>query len=341
MTFVGLDLGSHEFRAVELKETKKGQTELVNYAASPAPPHFLASDSEVDWTNFSKALEKFYREAKFTTKNVVSALPESQVFTRVISVPKMSGKELDNAMKWEAEQYIPIPLEEVSLDYQAIGYAGRADSIDVLLVAAPLTLTKKYLKIIGDAKLEVIGLETEALSTARSLVGQDTTAPTTMVVGIGARTTDISVVSGGFIRFARSISTGGEAFARAVSQELGFEIGRAREYMRSYGLEESQLEGKVMRAIKPIFDVVVSEVKRSIAYYASHRGDDVIERVIVSGGVANLPGVLVYLAAALNLEVQLADPWEGLVIPGKFSREELEDIGPRFAVAVGLALKDV
>ncbi len=342
MNFVGLDLGSHEFKGVELKKTKKEQKELVTYSSAPAPPHFLASDSEVDWAAYSKALEKFYTEAGFSTKNVVAALPESQVFTRVISVPKMSGKELKTAMKWEAEQYIPISLEEVSLDYQVIGNAAKlSDKMDVLLVAAPLTLTKKYLKIVSSAKLKTAGLETETLATARSLVGLDSSSPTTLVVSIGAATTDISIVSGGFIRFTRSISTGGEAFARAVSQELGFEIGRAREYMRSYGLEESQLEGKVMKAIKPIFDVVVSEIKRSIAYYTAHRKNDLIKRVIVSGGAANLPGVLVYLAATLNLEVQIADPWEGLLISEKFGREELEDIGPRFAVAVGLALKDV
>jgi type IV pilus assembly protein PilM len=341
MDFVGLDLGSYEFKAVELKETKKGQKELVAYDSAPAPPHFLTSDSEVDWAAYAKALEKFYTEADFTTRQVVSALPESEAFTRVISVPKMSGKELKTAMQWEAEQYIPIPLEDVSLDYQVIGEAGEADKTDVLLVAAPLTLTKKYLKILGDAGLETIGLETETLATSRSLVGPDSQRPTTLVANIGAGTTDISIVSGGFIRFTRSISTGGEAFARAVSQELNFEISQAREYMRSYGLEESQLEGKVMKAIKPVFDVVVSEIKRSIAYHATHCKDDSIKRVIVSGGAADLPGVLVYLAAALNLEVQLADPWEGLLIPEKFGRKELEDMGPRFAVAVGLALKDV
>lgn len=341
MNFVGLDLGSYEFKAVELQKNKKGQKELVTYGSAPAPPHFLASDSEVDWAAYSEQLGKFYSEQDFTTKNVFAALPESRVFTRVITIPLMSGKELEKAMTWEAEQYIPIPLEEVSLDYQVIKDSGAGGKVDVLLVAAPLTLTKKYLKILGDAGLETIGLETETLAAARSLVGLNSSLPTTLVVSIGARTTDISIVSKGFIRFTRSISTGGEAFTRAVSQELGFEIGRAREYMASYGLEESQLEGKVMRAIKPIFDVVVSEIKRSIAYYGTHRKDDVIKRIIVSGGVANLPGVLVYLAAALNLEVQVADPWEGLVIPEKFSREELEDAGPRFAIAVGLALKDV
>ena len=341
MNFVGLDLGSYEFKGVELKKEKGGKKELVTYSSAPAPPHFLASDSEVDWAAYSKQLEKFYKEARFSIDKVVAALPESQVFTRVITVPKMSGKELETAMQWESEQYLPIPLEDVSLDYRVIGSSGMVDKIDILLVAAPLTLTKKYLKIIGDAGLEVIGLETEALAAARSLVGLKPSSPTTLIVSIGAGTTDISIVSSGFIRFTRSISTGGEALARAVSQELGFEIGRAREYMRSYGLEESQLEGKVMKAIKPIFDVVVSEVKRSIAYYTAHRKDDLIKRVIVSGGVASLPGVLVYLAAALNLEVQLADPWGGLLIPEKFGREELEDVGPRFAVAVGLALKDI
>ena len=341
MTFVGLDLGSYEFKGVELKKEKKGKKELVAYSSATAPPHFLASDSEVDWAAYSKQLGKFHNEAGFSTDKVVAALPESQVFTRVITVPKMSGKELKTAMQWESEQYLPVPLDDVSLDYKVIGNVGAVDKIDVLLVAAPLTLTKKYLKIIGDAGLEVAGLETEALAAARSLVGLNSSSPTTLIVSIGAGTTDISIVSGGFIRFTRSISTGGEAFARAVSQELGFEIGRAKEYMRSYGLEESQLEGKVMKAIKPIFDVVVSEVKRSIAYYTARQKDDLIKRVIVSGGVASLPGVLVYLAAALNLEVQIADPWGGLIVPEKFGREELEDVGPGFAVAVGLALKDV
>lgn len=341
MNFVGLDLGSYQFKGVELKKDKKGQKELVTYASAPAPPHFLASDSEVDWAAYAKALKRFHTEAEFTTNDVVAALPESQVFTRVITVPKMSGKELETAMQWESEQYIPIPLGEVSLDYQVIGDSEDVDKTDILLVAAPLTLSKKYLKIIGDAKLNAIGLETETLATVRSLVGSSSSSPTTLIASIGAATTDIAIVSGGFIRFTRSISTGGEAFARAVSQELGFEISRAREYMSSYGLEEFQLEGKVMKAIKPIFDVVVSEIKRSAAYYATRRKDDLIRRVIVSGGVANLPGVLVYLAAALNLEVQVADPWEGLIIPEKFGRGEMEDVGPRFAVAVGLALKDI
>lgn len=340
MDFVGLELGQNKFRAVELKGVKGKKRELVRYASEDSPPYALSSDAQIDWAEISSALDKFYSSAGFSTRNVVSALPESQVFTRVIAMPRMSQKELASAMKWEAEQYVPIPLEEVSFDYHIIDKGG-GDKMDVLLVAAPLTLTKKYLKMINDAHLRVVGLETESIATARSLVGLDSVSPPTMVVSIGATTTDISIISRGNIRFTRSISGGGEALVRAVAQHLNFETDRAEEYLRSYGLEESALEGKVVQAIKPIFDVLVSEVKRSIAYYISHRKEDSIERLILSGEFAVVPGVLVSMASAVDLEVQLADPWETISIPSKFKREELEDIGPEFAVVVGLALKEI
>lgn len=339
MDFVGLEIGQNKFRAVELKKVKGDKKELVRYASEDSPPCPLSSDAQIDWAEIAAALDKFFSAAGLSSRNVVSALPESQVFTRVITIPKMSRKELANAMKWEAEQYVPIPLEEVSFDYHVIDESGE-DKMDVLLVAAPLTLTKKYLKILNDAHLRVVGLETESIATARSLVGLDSVSPATMVVGISATTTDISIVSGGNIRFTRSISGGGDALVRAVAQHLNFETERAEEYLRSYGLEESALEGKVVQAIKPIFDIIVSEVKKSVAYYLTHRKDESIERLILSGEFAVVPGVLVSLASALDFEVQLADPWDAVSIPAKFKREELEDIGPEFAVAVGLALKE-
>lgn len=344
MDFVGLDLGSHTIKAVQLEKEKDGRRRLTAFGFASAPARALASDSEVDLAAYAKSLKQFFAETNFSTRHVVTALPESQIFTRVITMPLLSEKELQNAMKWEAEQYIPVPLKDVSLDYQVLEKAveqGKKEAMSVLLVAAPLTLVKKYLKILDGAKLNSLGLETETIAAARSLVGTDPQGQTSLIVNVGATTTDISIISRGKIRFTRSISTGGEAFARAVSQQLGFEMGRAEEYKKSYGLQEELLEGKVMKAIKPIFDVVVSEIKRSISYYASYQPQDNIERVVVGGGTASLPGILVYLAAALNVEVQLGDPWRTVVVSASHNRKQLEDIGPSFAVAVGLALKEV
>lgn len=344
MNFVGLDIGSHTIKGVELKK-EGGKKTLFAYNSMSTPPHTVASDSEDDLKSLSISLKKFFKDANFDTYEVNVALPESQVFTRVITVPKMSDAELKNAIKWEAEQYIPLSLSEVSMDFRPLGASKdssgreRPDRMDVLLIAAPLTVIKKYVKVVKDASLDLMGVESEAVAVSRAVVGFSEDILTTLVINIGAATTDLAIVSSGAIRFTRSISTGGTALARAISQSLGFEMNQAEEYKKSYGLEESKLEGKIMEAIKPIFDVIVSEIKRSIAYYSNHRPNDSIKRVVICGGTASLPGILVYLAAALNIEVQLGNPWQNVNIPQKFSREELEEIGPSFAVAVGLAMK--
>ena len=343
MDFFGLHITRNYLYAAQLTPRKGGKKQLVTYAKLSAPPYPLDSDSELDIDSFGKELGQVLKETALTTNKVLLALPESQVFTRVISLPRMSEKELKEAMKWEAGQYIPIPLEEVTYDYQVIDSDSQKESakMDVLLVAAPLTLTRKFLKIVEGAGLRIVGMETESIAAARSLVGDDPSSTTSMIVMIGDEDTNIFIVKQGSIVFTRSITTGGDALVRLVSQELGIEKDRAQEYLLSYGLEESALEGRVMKVIKPLFDVIVSEIKRSLAYYTTHVGKDNIERLILAGQNAKVPGVLVYLASVVSLEVVLADPWGGISIPEKFKREELEEVGPEFAVALGLALKDL
>lgn len=344
MDFIGLDIGSSSLKAVQLKKEAHRRPKLYLYASASAPPHTMASESEADLKAISSSLRDFIDSFPFTTRAVTIALSESKIFTRVITLPRMSEKELKSAMRWEAEQYIPVPLSDVSMDFNVLDgveLKKGTGGMDVLLIAAPKVLIDKYIRVLREAKLEVVGIETETLAVSRSLVGEDPAVPATMVVNIGAATTDIAVVARGSVRFTRSIATGGEALARAISQSLGFDIEQAEEYKKTYGLDESKLEGKVMKAIKPIFDVVVEEIKRSIAFYNTHKKGEGIKRLVLCGGTASLPGIMVYLAASLDLEVQLGNPWRGIETPPKFPKKELEEVAPSFAVAVGLALKDI
>ncbi len=118
----------------------------------------------------------------------------------------------------------------------------------VLLVAAPLTLIERYMKIMQMAQLTPIALETEIVAITRTFSPRKDNVPTTMIVSIGASTTDLCIVSGGIIQFTRSIGTGGVALARAVAQELGFEMSQAEEYKKTYGLEGDQ-ESKIGKAL--------------------------------------------------------------------------------------------
>jgi len=337
----GLDIGSHSIKAVQLT----GSAERADFVAAgqvetPAQtfnqPYVAETDEAIEAV--AGAVKSLHKEAHFSTAKVVTALPESQVFTRVVELPSLKPSEISHAITWEAEQYVPIPISEVRLDWQVLGTVPSSGKMEVLLVAAPLNLIERYLKIIKLANLTPIGLETEITAVVRSLVQRIEGTPTTMLVSIGASTTDLTIVSGGRIGFTRSIATGGSALARGVAQQLGFEIDQATEYMKTYGLDPTSLEGKVMQAIKPIFDVIVNEIRRLLAYYVSKHPELPVKRVVVTGGTAKLPGLVLYLAEALGLEVQVGNPWEGITLPSQVA-QKLAAESTSYAVAVGLALK--
>ncbi len=336
---LGLDIGSSSLKAVELEE-KDGHFALVNFGSVPSPPGAIFSEADADQEALTKAIIHLTREIGIKTKQVVAAFPESLVFTRVIELPVVKEKQLNNAIRWEAEQYIPMPLSDVKMSWMRLTTSEDGKS-QVLLVAAPNTLVERYLKIIKSAGLVPIAFETELVAIVRSLSRRtDGEGPTTLMMSIGASTTDLTIVDGGVIRFTRSIGTGGTALSRAISQELGFDLAQAEEYKKAYGLKEDQLEGKVMQTIKPVFDVIVNEVERVILSFQTHNPSSVVKRVILTGGTAQLPGAEIYLAESLGVEVQIGDPWVGIEIP-RSRQDEVKRPENRlqFAIAIGLAMK--
>src|SRR5581483_1707538 len=261
----GLDIGTEAIKIAEVKLIS-GKKELNSLGSAPTPSRGALSESESDQYALAESIRNLVREAKVSTPYVVASLPESQIFTRVIEMPSLTDSELQSAIKYESEQYIPIPLSDVKLDFEVISRPqnGEDKKMDVLLVAAPNVLINRYLKIINMAGLKPHALETEITAAVRSLLTNSQFAPTTLILEIGATTTELSIVSDKKIVFTRSIATGGAAFTRAVAQDLGFEPDQAEQYKRTYGLDSTQLEGKITAAIKPIFDVITGEVKRAL-----------------------------------------------------------------------------
>lgn len=349
--FFGLDFGSHTLKAVEL--TKHGEDfHLMAFGSTPTPAGVVLSESELDQKELVKAIGHLVKEIGIKNRNVATAFPESQIFTRVIEIPAMSEKELASAIRWEAEQYVPMPLSDVKISWMVLEKGktqkakGKSENgtvkMKVLLVAAPLTLIDRYMKIMRLSGLTPIAFETEIVAIARAFSPKKDQVPPTMIVSIGASTTDLCIVDRGIIQFTRSIGTGGVALARAVAQELGFEMTQAEEYKKSYGLLENQLEGKIMNTIKPVFDVIVNEIDRARLSYQTHQATSVMKRVVLTGGSAQLPGIVVYLAENLGVEVQIGNPWENVIIPEKLKEkaDQLEN-QVNYAVAVGLAMKEV
>lgn len=337
----GLDIGTHSLRLVEVDKTKKPY-KLVTFGMEPTPQSGVISESTLDLQVLADAIKRLVKDSKVSTSNVVTAFPESSIFTRLVETPTIAQKDMSSAIKYLAEEYVPIPINDVSLVFQVLrnGSPATGGKMEILLIAVPKDLIEKYIKLAKMAGLKPAGMETEILAVSRSIVGSSATAPTSLIISIGASTTDLAILTGGVIAFTRSIPTGGQALSKALAQELNFDLGQAEEYKKTYGLLESELGGKIMSAIKPIFDVMVSETNRALAFYQRKYPNDPIKRVMLCGGSAKLPGLIVYLAQSLGLEVQIGDPWTFITADPSL-QPKLSQYAPDFAVACGLALKDV
>lgn len=339
MEFFGLDIGSHNLKIVQLAKSGK-QYRLVAFGSGPSIRKGLASEADADLTALAEAIKKLHQEAKISTKNVTTALPQDQVFTRTVNLPPLSEKELQSAIKWEAEQYVPIPLEEATIAHQIVGQIkiDTQQKTQVLIVAAPKRLVNKTLKVLKTAGLNCIGLETEIVAMAKSLVAPG--GDIALVIDLGAKATDMAVVENGLVVFSRSISTAGEALTRAVASGLGLDPTQAEAYKKAYGADPQKLEGKVREAIGPILDVVVKEVEKTVEYYRSET-KKAVKRVILSGGTAGLPEVVSLMASKLSLEIQVGDPFAQVIMEEALKKRLSQVQAPFYAVAVGLSMKNL
>ncbi len=339
MDFFGLDIGSQKIKLVKLAKSGN-QYRLVALGSALSTQKGLLSDADADLTALAVIIKKLCQDAKITTKNVVSALPQDQVFTQVITLPQLSEDELLSALKWEAEQYVPIPLSEVTLSHQVIGQVKEdaKQKMEVLLAAAPTKLINKLLMVLRTAGLNPLSVELEMMALARSLVPPNN-PEAVMLVDFGAKATDFAVVENGQIIFTRSIATAGEALTRAVASGLSLNPRQAEAYKKAYGADPKQLEGKVVETIEPVIEVIVGEMEKIIQFYQIEK-KTTLNRVILTGGTANLPEISSLLAKKLNLEIQIGDPFAQVIKDSLVSKVPATDI-PLYAIATGLAMKEI
>ena len=339
---IGLDIGFSSIKLVAL--SKDNQTfKLISLGSIASPQPGILSDLDNDLEAVAQAIKRLLAATKIEERDVIAALPESKVFTRVIDdLPYLTDNELSSAIRYAAEEFIPMPLGDVNLNWQVLARSdgkSKETKTIVLVVASPKNVVAKYIKILGMASLRPIALETEIIAVTRSLVGNNQFSPSSLIVQLGAITTDFAIVSKGLIWLTRSISTGGMALTRSLAQHFNFEITQAEEYKRVYGLLEDQLEGKVLEALRPVVDIILGESKRVVRAFEAKYPQNPIKRVVLSGGGAKLPGLVVYFANNMGLEVQEADPWFS-IDKDKGLISKLAQDASSYSVAVGLALRE-
>lgn len=344
-SYIGIDLGLSGIKLVELLN-EKGRARLVTYAYADFPDVQSERSYGSMAAEASALLKRMLAQSKVTTKRCIAALPISSVFSSIISVPSTTDKELKDAISWQAKKLIPMPLEEISLDSKTLDADDGADGgkkvARVLLTGAPKTLVKEYVGILSDAGLEPLALETEAFAQIRALVGRDRS--TVMIIDVGAFRTNITVVERGIPFISRSIASGGVAISSTIAQTIGIPFHEAESMKRDIkAMQQFAPTGDLVPILETLLKPIIDEVRYSFNLYQGQSEAGKIKRVdkiIVTGGSSLLPRLPDFLTQVMNVNAYLGDPWARVVYPEDL-RPVLEEIGSRFAVSVGCAMRDI
>lgn len=342
LSYLGIDIGAFGVKIVELKK-EGGKPKLFSYGFSENKNIESKINQKNNSDYIAGLINKICKDAGIAGRNTVAALPTFSVFSSILNLSNVSGKDLKSAVYWEAKKVIPLPLEEMTLDWQEIKedkekIGKNKKNIKIFLTGAPKSLVRKYIEIFKKAKINLLSLETETFSLIRSLIGNDKSS---VIIGeIGANTTDIAIVEKGIPILSRSIDIGGLTITKAISGNLNIGMERAEQFKYDLGVSSSGAESSAIpKTILEIITPIINEIKYTLNLYESRDGKR-IEKVIFSGGSALLADFAGFLSKVIDKQVIIGDPWTRISYPVEL-KPTLDEIGPRMSVAIGLALREM
>lgn len=361
--YLGVDIGSAGIKIVELRDDQ-GRSRLSTYGYSEYRSDVLAQDSKTDLSARAVLLKHIIAKAKSTSLKAVTALPTYAVFSSVLNFPAgLSKKDLPSAIRWEAKKVIPLPIEDMILDWKRLPDEGddsskvstpkrpnhlfrnnlkkqdksRGGYQKILLTGAPKNLVNKYVQIFKLAGLKLMSLETESFALVRSLIGSDPSP--VMIVNFGAQTTTISMVEHSIPILNRSIDVGGSNLTKAIAKSLNINEERALQFKQDVGLADGGAGGSVPKMIAQALAPVVNEIKytKNVWYNQFNKK---MNKLVLTGGSSNLPQLAHFLSQEIDVRTFLGDPWARVIYPEDL-KPVLNEVGPKLAVAVGLAMRNI
>ncbi len=336
---LGIDIGSKTIKIVELEKSGASYSLVASGVVGYSGSTVDKMSDEKEMTSFAQIIKKLCLEAKINSKEAVLSIPESLAFTRTIKFPPLTDSEIASAIKWEAEQYIPIPVNEAIIQHTILkrnDTAGPDTGVIVLLVAAPRSIVEKYVKVVQMAGLTPVAVETELIALSRSLAPVDKTV---LLADLGGSSTNLAIVNRGLLSFSRSLPVAGDAFTRAVSQSLSITPQQAEEYKKAYGLAPGQLEGKIKGALDSIVRLVADEIKKAVNYYLTEEKGEMPTALVISGGSSGMPELIASFSKTVGMEVLVGNPFSRIQIDPSLA-QKLASFAPLYGVAIGLAMRD-
>jgi type IV pilus assembly protein PilM len=340
----GLDIGHGSLKVMQVSEVPakaaghKHQPKIIGYGFATFDKAAQEDGVVIQPETIAKAALEMFKQhliGDITTRRVSIAIPAYRTFTRSLRLPKLKAGQVQDAVELEAEQYIPIPLEELYLDYEVIRQTD--EGTELLAVAVPRAIVDSYLELAQILGLETVLIEPTLSSSGRLFSLDDQNDLATFIIDFGSLSSDISIFDNKHMLITGTVQGGGENFTESIRHELSASLQEAGVIKTRYGLGVSKRQADIKRALEPTLQQIVREIRRMMRYYEERYGTErPIGQIITLGGGANMPGLSEYLTEVLRLPVRHSDPWQYFNYKGLQPPSDADK--PMYATVAGLSL---
>lgn len=339
---IGLDIGSRYIKAVQLKELKTGY-QIENLGVAPLLPELIVDGSILDSFRVVEAIKGLISEKNIKAKDATIAVSgHSSVIIKRVALPQMSEEELNESIKFEAEQYIPFDIDDVNLDFQILGQREEEDQMDVIIVAVKKDKINEYVSVVREAGLNpvIVDVDAFALENMYEINYEINAGGNIALVNVGASTINMNILKGGTSVFTRDSSVGGNLHTEALQR--GFTISyEDAERLKHGEAVEGVSQEDVASVLTSISEDIVTEISRSFDYFKGATSQEGINEIILSGGCTLVKDFVPLLSERVGIGVKVIEPFKNIHIPDTLDKGYLNKVKPLMAVATGLALRRI
>lgn len=334
--FCALDIGTNSIRLIQLSGDSKRGFVLSRYAYVPVDPKVVQDDSKVGRRKMGEAILGAVEQAGIRTKNIAIGLPARKTFTAIIEVPNAPEKELGKTIKYEADKYIPMAVDEAKIDYAVLGVSPNdPKKAEILLSSTASSYAEERLEMIESLGFNVIAQEPEPIAMARALMPVET-SEARLLIDLGEKSTDLVMVYEGAPRLVRTIPGGLAVFVKTAVEAFSVKEDQARQFILRFGLAQDKLDGQVLKALKSTLEIFVTEITKSIKFFHTKYGKAKVSGITLTGFAGVIPFMSEYIEAKIGVQTAQGNSWQYVKVTPE-QQQQLLAVASEFGVAIGLA----
>ncbi len=334
----GLDVGFNTIKVMELTAHGKKYS-ITGYGMADFDPKVIKDGVIIDPEALAKTTLDLFKNkiiGDITTRRVTLSVPAVRTFSRTVQLPKLEAKELDEAVRLEAQQYIPVPTDNLYIDYEVI--STTPEQVELLVSAVPKEIIDSYMRFASIVGLEVLAIETTISACSRLFRQTSESDIPTILIDFGSMSSDITIYDRTLVVTGTSPS-GGDNFTSKIASTLKVSQKEAQVIKAKYGLSVSKKQKEIIESVSPILESLTKEIRRMIRYYEERAATDrTISQIVTMGGGANMPGLAEFMTDRLRLPVRTFHPWQEFEFSRLQPPSELEK--SLYVTVAGLALVD-